>query len=83
MLFSAEVRKRLRGILKEKNSLDLVQWILDQALDGLGPLSSASELAEEYRGKTYENDAERVKALIHWAVAKNATAGFVNGLGGY
>lgn len=82
MLSSAEVRRRLRGILKEKNSLDLVQWILDQALDGLGPLSSASELAEEYRGKTYENDAERLKALIHWAVAKNATAGFVNGLGG-
>lgn len=82
MLSSAEIRKRLREILKEKNSLDLVQWILDQALEGLGPLSSASDLADEYRRKTYKNDAERVQALIRWAVAKNATAGFVNGLGG-
>lgn len=82
MLTSAEIRRHLRGILKEKNALDLVQWILDQALDGLGPLSSASDLAEEYRRKTYKNDSERVHALVRWAVAKNATAGFGNGLGG-
>ena len=28
---------------------DLVAWILDQALDGLGPLPSASDLADDYQ----------------------------------
>ena len=82
MLSSSEIRARFREILKDRKSLDLVHWILDQALDGVGPLSSASELAEEYRRKTYKDDAARVQALIRWAVAKNATTGFVNGLGG-
>ena len=27
-----------------ENAQDLVQWILDQALDGIGPLPSASDL---------------------------------------
>ena len=61
---------------------DLVRWILDQALDGIGPLPSASDLANDYRRQSYPNDAERVQALIRWAVAKNAATGFVTGLGG-
>ena len=55
---------------------DLVQWILDQALDGIGPLPSASDLADDYKSKPYANDAERVQGLIRWAVAKNAGTGF-------
>ena len=54
---------------------ELVQWILEQALDG-------NELATEYRRHPYANDAERVQGLIRWAVAKNAGTGFVSGLGG-
>lgn len=61
---------------------DLVRWILDQALDGIGPLPSASDLANDYRRKSYPNDAERVQALVRWAVAKNTATGFVTGLGG-
>ena len=61
---------------------DLVHWILDQALDGIGSLPSASDLANDYRRKSYPNDAERVQALIRWAVAKNAATGFATGLGG-
>ena len=57
----------------------LVRWILDQALDGIGPLPSSSELAEQYRHQPYANDAGRVQALIRWAVAKNAGTGFVTG----
>ena len=60
----------------------LVRWILDKAVQGIGPLPSASDLADEYRRKTYANDAERVQALIRWAVAKNVATGFVSGLGG-
>ena len=69
------------GKLAEK-AQDLVQWILDQALDGIGPLPSASDLADDYKSKPYANDAERVQGLIRWAVAKNAGTGFVTGLGG-
>ena len=47
-----------------------------------GKLSSAADLADEYRRKPYASDAERVQALIRSAVAKNAAAGFVTGLGG-
>ena len=65
-----------------RKAQDLVQWILDQALDGIGPLPSASDLAHDYKGQPYANDAERVQALIRWAVAKNAGTGFVTGLGG-
>ena len=57
------------GKLAEK-AQDLVQWILDQALDGIGPLPSASDLADDYKSQPYANDAERVQALIRWAVAK-------------
>ena len=74
-----ETWARLQGFLKEENALGLVQWILD---NGIGPLSSASDLADEYRRKPYRSDAERVQGLIRWAVAKNATTGFVSGLGG-
>ena len=61
---------------------DLVRWILDQALDGIGPIPSASDLANDYKHQSYANDAERVRALIKWAVAKNTATRFVTGLGG-
>ena len=60
----------------------LVRWTLDHAVDGIWPLPSACDLAAEYRSRRYANDTERVRALIRWAVAKNAAAGFVAGLGG-
>lgn len=82
MLWSREFLTGLQDILKDQKALELVRWILDQALNGLGPIPSASNLADEYRRKPYANDAERVQALIRWAVAKNVTTGFVNGLGG-
>ena len=65
-----------------KVAQDLVQWIQNQALDGIGPLPSASDLADDYKRQSYANDAARVQGLIKWAVAKNAAAGFVAGLGG-
>ena len=60
----------------------LVRWILDHAVQGVWPLPSAGDLAAQYRSRPFENDAERVRALIRWAVAKNAATGFVTGLPG-
>ena len=65
-----------------KAGQDLVGWILDHAVGGIGKWSSASDLADEYKRKPYRSDAERVQAVIRSAVAKNAATGFATGLGG-
>ena len=64
-------------------ALQLVRRILHQAIDGVAPLSSASDLAAEYLiDQSYDNRDERVDALIRWEAAKNFTSGFLTGLGG-
>jgi uncharacterized protein (DUF697 family) len=64
-------------------ALQLVRRILNQAIDGVAPLSSASDLAEEYLiDQSYDDRDERVDALIRWEAAKNFTSGFLTGLGG-
>ena len=60
-----------------------VDQILDQALQGIGPLlPSASDLAGKYKRGPYGNDTERVRALVRWACAQNTVTGFIAGLGG-
>ena len=67
----------------DSKALQLVRWILDQAIDGVPPLSSAGNLAEEYLiDISYESADERVVALIRWESVKNFTSGFLTGLGG-
>ena len=64
-------------------ALQLVRRILNQAIDGVAPLSSASDLAEEYLiDQSYDDRDERVDALIRWEAAKNFTSGLLTGLGG-
>lgn len=61
----------------------LVQGVLSHGVDGLGPMSSSVELAEEYRrDSSYAGLDARVDACIRWEVAKNCGTGFVTGLGG-
>jgi len=67
----------------EPKALRLVRKVLDQALNGLPPLSSAHDLAQEYIiDNSYDGADERVDALIRWEAAKNFTSGFLTGLGG-
>lgn len=64
-------------------ALQLVNWITDRSIGGIGNLCSAEELAQEYRqNPKYSTDAERIDALIKWETTKNFTSGFVAGLGG-
>jgi hypothetical protein len=64
-------------------ALQLVRRVLNQAIDGVAPLSSAGDLAEEYViDQSYDDRDERVDALIRWEAAKNFTSGFLTGLGG-
>jgi hypothetical protein len=68
---------------EESRALTLVKWISDKAIDGVRPLSSAHDLADEYLiDRGYKNHNTRVDALINWETTKNFTSGFVTGLGG-
>ena len=68
---------------ENNKALTLVKWISDKAIDGVPPLSSAHDLADEYLiDRGYRNHHSRVDALINWETTKNFTSGFVTGLGG-
>ncbi len=67
----------------EPKASQLVTWIVDTAVDGVPPLSSASNLAKEYMiDASFTSNDERVASLIKWETSKNFTAGFIAGLGG-
>ena len=51
----------------ENKALRLVQWLSDQAIDGVRPLSSARDLADEYLlDRGYKTNGAPVDALINW-----------------
>ena len=67
----------------ESKASQLVNWIVDSAIEGVPPLSSASDLAQEYLiDQSYTDSDDRVASLINWETSKNFTTGFVTGLGG-
>jgi uncharacterized protein (DUF697 family) len=68
---------------EEPRALRIVKKLADYGIEGVGPLSSAADLAAEYRiDQSYESADERVDGLIRWETAKNFTSGFISGLGG-
>lgn len=67
----------------ETKALKLVNWITDRAIEGVPPLSSAKNLADEYLlDKSYSSNAARIDSLINWQTVRNFTTGFITGLGG-
>ncbi|MFP2897240.1 EcsC family protein [Corallococcus sp. 4LFB] len=63
--------------------LEVVNTVLDAGLNGLGPLTGAKELADEYlQDSRYADDEARIDSLINWESSKNFASGFVLGLGG-
>lgn len=64
--------------------MKFVNWLTEIAVDGVGPLSSSTELANEYLlDVSYEDNDERVNSLIRWETSKTFGTGFVTGLGGF
>lgn len=59
----------------------LVQDLVRIGINGVGPLSSAKSLAEEYK-RSYKSIDEAINALIRWEASKSFGYGFVTGLGG-
>lgn len=67
----------------ENRALTLVKWVSNQAINGVRPLSSAHDLADEYLlDDGYQSNHSRVEALINGGTGKNFTSGFLTGLGG-
>jgi uncharacterized protein (DUF697 family) len=67
----------------DSNAMKIVKWIAAKGISGVPPLSSATDLALEYKiDQGYENDDERVDSIINWETSKNFTSGFIAGLGG-
>jgi len=64
-------------------ALNLVNKITEYAINGVGPLCSANQLAAEYaKDPSFFTNTARVDSLINWEISKNFTSGFINGLTG-
>ncbi len=77
--------QRLQGatMSEEPKALQLVKYITDNAVKGIGPLSGAEELAKEYLDDSkYRNNTQRVRDLIKNESRKSFTIGFLTNLGG-
>lgn len=69
--------------LDESKVLKTVTWITEKAVNGVPPLCSARNLAEEYqKDSRYPHDGARIDSLINYETTKNFTSGFITGLGG-
>ncbi|MBF0407465.1 MAG: EcsC family protein [Candidatus Riflebacteria bacterium] len=64
-------------------ALQLVNLIVDSAIDGLPRFKSSGELANDYlEDASYSSNDARVSSLINWEASKNFSTGFITGLGG-
>ncbi len=67
----------------ESTAMQLTGWLIDNAIAGVGPMSGAMELADEYMTDSgYSSDNNRISAMINWETSKNFTSSFLTGLGG-
>ena len=69
--------------LTENKAMNFAKWLIDKSIKGIPPLTSADNLAKEYLiDVSYPSNEARCDSLINWETAKNATTGFLTGLGG-
>ena len=62
---------------EESKALQVANWLTEKAVGGVGPLSSAEDLALEYlNDSNYEDNDKRVDSLINWETSKNFSTGF-------
>lgn len=68
---------------EESKALKVINYIMDKAINGIPPLCSAQDLADQYLiDASYPDNEERIESLINWETTKNFTTGFITGLGG-
>lgn len=65
------------------NASTIAQGITEFAINGVGAISSASELADRFRKcPNYDTTDDAVQALVRWQTAHNFGTGFITGVGG-
>jgi len=79
-----QVQDQMEVIMtNESVALQIVNTVMDKAIEGIGPLASAETLASEYLcDRTYSGNSHRINSLINWETSKNFTSGFLTSLGG-
>lgn len=58
-----------------------LDWAYDKALNGVGIVGSASQLADDYQ-RMHADPVKAIDSLINWQMTKCATSGFITGVGG-
>ncbi len=67
----------------ERQAIQMLKKILEMGLDGIGPLSGAKELGDQYiNNSSPKGKSEKIARLIKWEQSKNFTSGFLSSLGG-
>lgn len=75
-------------MVEDNKALDLACWVINGAINGVKVkeaelIPSVHTIVGNYlEDRGFNTDDERIDNLIAWQVAKNATTGFVAGLGG-
>lgn len=68
---------------QESKALQVVNWIVKQAIAGAKVLKPAAALADEYMAsEKFKTPGEQIDALIGWSRLQNFTTGFATGMGG-
>lgn len=67
--------------LTENKIMQVLDWTYDKAVNGVGGLDSAGELAADYM-KQGGTRIDQANSLIRWQNTKAGTSGFLAGLGG-
>lgn len=63
--------------------MQVANWVIMKAVDGVGPFTGARQLAQEYLDDSRFDTADaRIKSLIRWEMSKNVSTGFATGLPG-
>lgn len=67
----------------DQHTLTVLKKILTFGIDGVGALSSAKSLGDQYlNNSTYSDNFDRIEALIKWEERKNFLTGFLTSIGG-
>jgi len=61
----------------------LIDMLLDTGIDGRGPLSSATQVAEKQLGDTGGNREEAIRKIARGTLVSGGVGGFLTGLGGF
>lgn len=67
---------------KENPAMQILTWIADVGINGLGVLPSAEKVASDHL-KSADNVEDAIKSIIAWRTTHAVGTGFATGLGGF